>query len=155
MPEPQSPLILHPIRWTGAASLGLMLWVFVFLPFMPKEIWARPMILILTAILYCIGLAFFGVGFTLSIRSKWFILWWRILILGFILEMLLLGLIWVICAPISDGLVDPNAAFNLIGWIIRPLYWFSCALIAFAALVAARGWVDFFRWRRAHGQSPV
>jgi hypothetical protein len=144
----QSALPRHPIRFTGALFLGLTIYVFAFLPFMPKQIWAEPATLILTVIGFNLGLAFGAVGLLFANRSKWFNLWVRVFIFGgkFVL-FLGLALIGGLCWLSLKGHLNLSLADKILGWVILPLYWFSRAFIVLIALIAVRGWVDHF-WCR-------
>jgi hypothetical protein len=124
-----------------------MIWVFAFLPFMPNEIWAQPEILVLTAIGYNIGLAFFGVGFVLAIPSKWFNWWLAFVLIGMALEFLSLGFILLLCQLSLKGSMDSSHAFRILDRLIRPLYWFSKGLIVLVSVIPIRGWIDYVRWR--------
>jgi hypothetical protein len=81
----------------------------------------------------------------LAIIPKW-PWWWWAFFLVLKLPLLFLALIYLLCVLSLNGHVDPNLGFKVIDWVIRPLYWFTLALIALVGLVAARGWVDFVRW---------
>jgi len=132
-----------------------MIWVFAFLPFMPKEIWAQPEKLVLTVIGFNIGLAFFGVGFALAIPCKWFNRWMALVFIGMALEFLSLGLIYLLCHPSLKGQIDPSQAWRILNWLIPPLYWFSKGLLVLVSVIPTRGWIDYVCWRMRQKRSST